>query len=116
MLDTIFHVTSSQFKDEAELPALPPVVEDYYILPNGIRPVMQHTRIEVLTWGVRNMKKFNMSAINNPSIEIECAGMVASTNKIKNCKKNPNFDETSFYFDVVSSTQTLMKHLSTLMW
>ena len=88
-------------KDGQEIPSLPPTVDDYYILPNGIRPIMQHTRIEVLTWGVRNMKKFHMSAINNPSIEIECGGVVASTNKIKNAKRNPNFDSSSLFFDVV---------------
>ena len=47
------------------------------------------------------MKKFQLSAINNPSIEIECGGVVMSTNKIKNAKKNPNFDSSSLFFDVV---------------
>lgn len=47
------------------------------------------------------MKKFQLSAINCPSIEIECGGVVMSTNKIKNAKKNPNFDKPSLFFDVV---------------
>ena len=63
---------------------------------------------QVLTWGVRNMKKFQLSAINNPSIEIECGGVVMSTNKIKNAKKNPNFDSSSLFFDVVSDYPIVM--------
>ena len=51
------------------------------------------------------MKKFQLSAINNPSIEIECGGVVKSTNKIKNAKKNPNFENSSLFFDVVRSLE-----------
>ena len=57
---------------------------------------------QVLTWGVRHMKKFQLAAVNSPSIEIECGGVVLSTIKIKNAKKNPNFDTSSMLFDVVS--------------
>ena len=48
------------------------------------------------------MKKFQLAAVNSPSIEIECGGVVLSTIKIKNAKKNPNFDTSSMLFDVVS--------------
>ena len=58
--------------------------------------------VQVLTWGVRHMKKFQLAAVNSPSIEIECGGVVLSTIKIKNAKKNPNFDTSSMLFDVVS--------------
>ena len=54
------------------------------------------------------MKKFQLSAINNPSIEIECGGVVMSTNKIKNAKKNPNFDSSSLFFDVVRELSKLI--------
>ena len=54
------------------------------------------------------MKKFQLSAINNPSIEIECGGVVKSTNKIKNAKKNPNFDTSSLFFDVVRIRKQLI--------
>ena len=47
------------------------------------------------------MKKFQLAAVNSPSIEIECGGVVLSTIKIKNAKKNPNFDTSSMLFDVV---------------
>ena len=57
--------------------------------------------VQVLTWGVRHMKKFQLAAVNSPSIEIECGGVVLSTIKIKNAKKNPNFDTSSMLFDVV---------------
>ena len=57
---------------------------------------------QVLTWGVRHMKKFQLAAVNSPSIEIECGGVILSTVKIKNAKKNPNFDTPSMVLDVVS--------------
>lgn len=87
-------------EDDNILPSLPPMMDETYQVAAAIAPEMQHTRIEILTWGVRNMKKFQLSAINNPSIEIECGGVVKSTNKIKNAKKNPNFDTSSLFFDV----------------
>ena len=51
------------------------------------------------------MKKFQLAAVNSPSIEIECGGVVLSTIKIKNAKKNPNFDTSSMLFDVVCKTK-----------
>ncbi|XP_063692173.1 myoferlin-like isoform X7 [Bolinopsis microptera] len=91
----------------AELPFMPPTRGDVYQVPSGIRPVMQLTRIEVLTWGVRHMKKFQLAAVNSPSIEIECGGVVLSTIKIKNAKKNPNFDTSSMLFDVFLPVEEL---------
>ena len=61
--------------------------------------IIQH---QVLTWGVRNMKKFQLAAVNSPSIEIECGGVFRATPKIKSAKENPNFSITSLFFDVVS--------------
>eukprot|EP00116_Pleurobrachia_bachei_P014737 sb/3474999/ len=91
-------------EEERLAPALPSMAMDgdHYTVAKGIRPEMHLTRIEVLTWGVRNMKKFQLAAITCPSIEIECGGAFIATNKIKNCKRNPNFEKSSMFFDVVS--------------
>ena len=45
--------------------------EDIYMVPFGIRPVLQRTAIEILIWGVRNMQRFQQLAVNNPSVLIE---------------------------------------------
>ena len=53
------------------------------------------------------MKKFQLAAVNSPSIEIECGGVVLSTIKIKNAKKNPNFETSSMLFDVFLPVEEL---------
>lgn len=58
--------------------------------------------LQVLCWGVRNMQKFQLSAVTSPSIEFECGGHVQESNVIKSTKKNPNFTENILFFDVVS--------------
>lgn len=58
--------------------------------------------LQVLCWGVRNMQKFQLSAVTSPSIEFECGGHVKESNVIKSTKKNPNFTENILFFDVVS--------------
>ncbi|KAK3095803.1 hypothetical protein FSP39_019399 [Pinctada imbricata] len=91
----------------ADLPFLPPKRGDLYLVPNGIRPVMQRTAIEVLCWGVRNMKKFQLAACTSPSIEFECGGQILESKVIKNTKKNPNFDEPVLFFDIMLPKEEL---------
>ncbi|XP_068709292.1 myoferlin-like isoform X2 [Montipora foliosa] len=89
------------FLDEgADLPFAPPMKGNLYLVPNGIRPVMQRTAIEVLCWGVRNMKRYQLASVSSPSIEFECGGHVIHSTIIKNTQKNPNFDQPLFFFDV----------------
>lgn len=57
---------------------------------------------QVLCWGVRNMKKFQLSSVTSPSIEFEVSGNVIQSDMIKNTKRNPNFPNPSYFFDVVS--------------
>lgn len=52
-----------------------------------------HCHWQVLCWGVRNMKKFQLTSVTSPSIEFECAGEVRQSDVIKDTKKNPNFDK-----------------------
>ncbi|XP_027056703.1 myoferlin-like [Pocillopora damicornis] len=91
------------FLDEgADLPYFPPTKEhkpSLKMVPSGIRPAVQRTAIEVLCWGVRNMKKFQLANVSSPSIEFECGGHVIQSSTIKNTQKNPNFDEPLFFFD-----------------
>lgn len=91
------------FLDEGtDLPYFPSTKENrpsLYIVPSGIRPAVQRTAIEVLCWGVRNMKKFQLANVSSPSIEFECGGHVIQSSVIKNTNRNPNFDEPIFFFD-----------------
>ena len=57
---------------------------------------------QVLCWGVRNMKKFQLSNVTSPSIQFECGGHTRTSSVIKDTKKNPNFEDSVLFFDVVS--------------
>ncbi|XP_070540972.1 myoferlin-like isoform X9 [Ptychodera flava] len=94
-------------KEDGDLPFMPPMEGKLYRVPSGIRPVMQRTAVEVLCWGVRNMKKFQLASVTSPSIEFECGGNVLQSAKIKNTVKNPNFSEPLLFFDVMLPKEEL---------
>ncbi|XP_076016465.1 myoferlin isoform X1 [Genypterus blacodes] len=77
---------------EGDLPLVPPRRgEKLYMVPQGIRPVVQLTAIEILTWGLRNMKTYQLATVSSPSLIVECGGEIVQTAVVKNFKKNPNF-------------------------
>ncbi|KAJ8025764.1 Dysferlin [Holothuria leucospilota] len=86
--------------EKSDLPFMPPMRGDLYIVPNGIRPVLQRTGVEILCWGVRNMKKFQLSSVTSPSIEFEVGGKIIHSKVIKNTKKNPNFSSPVLFMEV----------------
>ncbi|KAH9524694.1 hypothetical protein Btru_027538 [Bulinus truncatus] len=90
-----------------DLPFMPPKKGNIFIVPNGIRPVMQRTGIEVLCWGVRNMKKFQLSSVNSPSIKFDCGGYSKDSVVIKDTRRNPNFSENILFFDVMLPREEL---------
>ncbi|KAJ7305240.1 hypothetical protein JRQ81_011152 [Phrynocephalus forsythii] len=70
----------------------PPAWKDgIYTIPKGIRPILRLMAIEILAWGLRDMKNYNLLVINNPSLIIECGGESIHTPTIKNLHENPNF-------------------------
>ncbi|XP_076439100.1 myoferlin-like [Babylonia areolata] len=90
-----------------DLPFLPPKRGNVFMVPNGVRPVMQRTGIEVLCWGVRNMKKYHLSNVTSPSIQFECGGYMKTSSTIKDTKKNPNFDNPVLFFDIMVAKEEL---------
>ncbi|XP_056291609.1 myoferlin isoform X2 [Pseudoliparis swirei] len=78
--------------NDEDMPLVPPRRgEKLYMVPQGIRPVVQLTAIEVLTWGLRNMKTYQLATVSSPSLIVECGGEIVQTAVVKNFKKNPNF-------------------------
>jgi hypothetical protein len=55
----------------------------------------------VLFWGVRDLKRVQLTSVDKPRIDIECAGHVLASTVIQNYKKNPNFGTPVKFFDVV---------------
>uniref|UniRef100_A0AAY4DVA5 C2 domain-containing protein n=1 Tax=Denticeps clupeoides TaxID=299321 RepID=A0AAY4DVA5_9TELE len=74
--------------------------ERYYVIPEGVRPVLRKFRIEVLYWGVRDLKRVNLFEVEKPQVRIECAGQRIESEEIESSKLNPNFSEMVKHFDV----------------
>ena len=84
----------------------PPQDKGKYIVPSGIRPEMHRTRIEILAWGVRDMKRYQLLSVDNPSVQLEVGGHIEKSAPIDNLKKNPNFENPHLVFKSVVRTLT----------
>ncbi|NXV04481.1 FR1L4 protein, partial [Cettia cetti] len=71
-----------------------------FIIPEGIRPVLKQFRIEILFWGLRDLKRVNLFEVDEPQVIIECAGKKVESEVILSYKENPNFTELVKYMDV----------------
>uniref|UniRef100_U3K8Z8 Dysferlin n=1 Tax=Ficedula albicollis TaxID=59894 RepID=U3K8Z8_FICAL len=96
----MFSFPSPQSED-SDLPYPPPQREpNIYMVPQGIKPVLQRTAIEILAWGLRNLKSFQLASVTSPSLLVECGGQRVQSGVIKNVKKNPNFDVCVLFMEV----------------
>ncbi|XP_067433133.1 myoferlin-like isoform X1 [Thunnus thynnus] len=87
---------------ESDLPLVPPKrAENLYMVPQGIRPVVQLTAIEILAWGLRNMKSYQLATVSSPSLVVECGGKRVESAVIKNIKKSPNFPGSVLFIKVL---------------
>ncbi|KAI4807796.1 hypothetical protein KUCAC02_027581 [Chaenocephalus aceratus] len=87
---------------ESDLPLLPSKrSENIYMVPQGIRPVVQLTAVEILVWGLRNMKSYQLASISSPSLVVECGGERVESVVIKNMKKCPNFPGSVLFLKVL---------------
>ncbi|KAI1894356.1 hypothetical protein AGOR_G00114970 [Albula goreensis] len=88
--------------NEASLPILPPRrAERLFMVPQGIRPVVQLTAIEILAWGLRNMKSYQLATVSSPSLVVECGGEIVHSAVIRNIKKSPNFPGSVLFLKVL---------------
>ncbi|XP_029447857.1 fer-1-like protein 6 [Rhinatrema bivittatum] len=83
---------------------LPPIetpdASQIYPVPANIRPILSKHRVEVLFWGVREMKKVQLLSVDRPQVLIECAGKGVKSCVIQSYKKNPNFNVLADWFEV----------------
>uniref|UniRef100_A0A4W6EV00 Dysferlin, limb girdle muscular dystrophy 2B (autosomal recessive) n=1 Tax=Lates calcarifer TaxID=8187 RepID=A0A4W6EV00_LATCA len=95
------HHIPGQEPDESDLPYPPPQREpNVFMIPQGIKPVLQRTAIEILAWGVRNLKSFQLASVTSPSLQVECGGTMIQSCVIRSMKKKPNFDVNMLILDV----------------
>lgn len=58
--------------------------------------------VQVLFWGLRELKRVNLFEVERPLVKVECAGRMLESEEIVNYKAHPNFKELVRYIDVVS--------------
>uniref|UniRef100_A0A3Q3KJI9 Fer-1 like family member 6 n=1 Tax=Mastacembelus armatus TaxID=205130 RepID=A0A3Q3KJI9_9TELE len=73
------------------LPSLEEHEGGIYRVPANIRPVLRTYRLEVLFWGLRELKKVQFLSVDRPQVYIECAGKTLRSSVIRKYKSNPNF-------------------------
>ncbi|XP_074243209.1 fer-1-like protein 6 isoform X3 [Saimiri boliviensis] len=81
-------------------PVEPPDITQIYPVPANIRPVLSKYRVEVLFWGVREMKKVQLLSVDRPQVLIECGGRGVKSCVIQSYKNNPNFSVQADAFEV----------------
>uniref|UniRef100_A0A672VCM9 Myoferlin n=1 Tax=Strigops habroptila TaxID=2489341 RepID=A0A672VCM9_STRHB len=92
----------------ANLPILPSQrAPKLYMVPQGIRPVVQLTAVEILAWGLRNMKNYQLAPVMSPSLIVECGGEMVESVVIKNLKKTPNFPSSVLFMKVLLPKEEL---------
>lgn len=69
-------------------------------VPQEVRPNLAHFRLEVLFWGLRDLKRVHFMSVDKPRIDVECSGTILSSSIIQNAKKNPNFSSMLKFFDL----------------
>ncbi|KAF7709656.1 fer-1-like protein 6 [Silurus meridionalis] len=85
---------------ENPLPEIEKAEGQIYPVPSYIRPVLCKYTIEVLFWGLRELKKVQLLPVDRPQVFIECAGKGVNSSVIQSYKNNPNFTVLVDSFDV----------------
>ncbi|GAB1290996.1 Dysferlin [Apodemus speciosus] len=103
----IHHIPGFETED-TDLPYPPPQREaNIYMVPQNIKPSLQRTAIEILAWGLRNMKSYQMASVSSPSLVVECGGETVQSCVIRNLRKNPNFDVCTLFMEVMLPREDL---------
>ncbi|XP_073975608.1 otoferlin-like isoform X1 [Rhodnius prolixus] len=76
-------------------------------VPRDIRPTLATYRLEVLFWGLRDLKRVHLLTVDKPRVDIECAGHILYSSVIHNAKKNPNFATPVKYLELELPEQEL---------
>ncbi|XP_057703030.1 fer-1-like protein 4 isoform X2 [Corythoichthys intestinalis] len=73
-----------------------------YNIPEGVRPVLRNFRIEVLFWGLRELKRVQLFEVERPLVRIECAGRLLESEEMESYKTHANFKELVRFLHVLS--------------
>ncbi|KHJ78745.1 C2 domain protein [Oesophagostomum dentatum] len=79
-----------------------PSVSNRFEIPGELRPKFECFAVQVLCWGVRNLKKYNFLSIRRPFLELIVGDTETATDPIENVARDPNFDTPLITFPKVS--------------
>ncbi|XP_076264991.1 otoferlin-like isoform X1 [Rhynchophorus ferrugineus] len=118
----VFELLEIPCENDGSLPCLPqakdiPIYKDTDLkdmgpllpVPRGIRPTLARYRIEVLFWGLRDLKRIHLLTVDKPRVDIECAGHILYSSIIPNSKKNPNFSTPVKFLELDLPEQELYR-------
>ncbi|XP_045139771.1 fer-1-like protein 5 [Echinops telfairi] len=77
-----------------------PWKNNIYLLPKDIQPILKKMAIEVLAWGLRNLKN-----VHSPYLLVECGEQTRRTQPIQDYKTNPNFSQSPLFFTLFMPTE-----------
>ncbi|NXN93407.1 MYOF protein, partial [Rhinopomastus cyanomelas] len=63
--------------------------------------------LQILAWGLRNMKNYQLAPVLSPSLIVECGGEMVESVVIKNLKKTPNFPSSVLFMKVLLPKEEL---------
>lgn len=94
-------VAQTENKEILDVTLNTPAEDKIYRIPPDIRPKMTSYRLEVIFWGVRDMKKIKCMPVRRPRIIVECAGIHVKSEVMKNAKRFSNFEEPYIMIELV---------------
>ncbi|XP_008698654.2 fer-1-like protein 5 [Ursus maritimus] len=71
-----------------------------YTLPKSIQPTLKKMAVEILVWGLRNMKQ-----VRSPQLLVECWEESLQTEPIKDFQTNPNFTQSVLFLTLFMPTE-----------
>uniref|UniRef100_A0A5K3EPL3 Otoferlin n=1 Tax=Mesocestoides corti TaxID=53468 RepID=A0A5K3EPL3_MESCO len=74
--------------------------DDALRLPENIRPPLGRYRLEVVFWGVRELRRQFLLPVNRPIITIEVGGTKVVSDLLRSAKINPLFEKRLKYVDL----------------
>ncbi|XP_043323629.1 fer-1-like protein 5 [Cervus canadensis] len=94
-------ILETEVLGEGQLPMLSvPWKNGIYILPKSIQPTLRKMAIEMLVWGLRNMKQ-----VRSPRLLVECWEESLQTEPIRDFQTNPNFAQSALLLTLYMPTE-----------
>lgn len=106
----------TQTQEEAsDNPRYASVDDKIHRIPEDIRPKMASYRLEMIFWGVRDMRKIKYMAVRRPKVIVECSGVYIQSEVMSNVRKFSNFQKPHVMIElVITIIYLISEHLNSL--